>query len=117
MDALRPLSRSGHNWYPQSLLMTPIDAYDGLLILGFKEEAAEAKKLIFEKLNFDVDMEVQNFEVSIRILGGLLSAYELDGDKRFLNLAEDLANRLIKSFDSPTGMPYRYVNLNRKNAG
>lgn len=111
MDALLPLSKSGHNWYPQSLLMTPIDAYDGLLIMGFKDEAVEAKKLIFEKLSFNVDMEVQNFEVSIRILGGLLSAYELDGDKRFLNLAEDLANRLIKSFDSPTGMPYRYVNL------
>jgi len=56
-------------------------------------------------------MEVQNFEVSIRILGGLLSAYELDGDNRFLALAKDLADRLIKSFDSPTGMPYRYVNL------
>jgi hypothetical protein len=79
--------------------------------MDLTEEADATKKLIFEKLDFDVDMEVQNFEVSIRILGGLLSAYELDGDKQFLTLAEDLARRLMKAFDSPTGMPYRYVNL------
>ncbi len=110
-DALMPLSKKGHNWYKTSLLMTPVDAYDVMIIMGLKDEAAEAKKLIFEKLRFDVDMDVQNFEVSIRILGGLLSAYELDGDEQFLKLAKDLGNRLIKSFDSPTGMPYRYVNL------
>jgi len=28
-----------------------------------------------------------------------------------LNLAEDLGNRLLPAFDSPTGMPYMYVNL------
>src|SRR5207247_4268449 len=48
---------------------------------------------------------------SIRLLGGLLSSYELTGDKRLLNLAEDLGNRLLPVFDSPTGLPYRYVNL------
>jgi len=111
MDALKPLSGTGHNWYDETLLMTPVDAYDVLMIMGLAEEAAEAKSLIFEKLDFKLDMEVQNFEVSIRILGGLLSAYELDGDKRFLELSIDLGDRLIKAFDSPTGMPYRYVNL------
>lgn len=110
-DALQPLSKKGHNWYPKSLLMTPVDALDGMLIMGLKDEAREAKEIIFAQLRFDDDMEVQNFEVSIRVLGGLLSAYELDGDKRFLSLATDLADRLIKAFDSPTGMPYRYVNL------
>lgn len=111
MDALKPLTKTGHNWYTKSLLMTPVDAYDVMKIMGLKQEAAEAKKLIIDSLNFNVDMEVQNFEVSIRILGGLLSAYELDGDLYFLKLAEDLGDRLIKAFDSPTGMPYRYVNL------
>ena len=110
-DALKPLSKTPHNWYKTSLLMTPVDAFDTMILMDLTEEADEAKKLIFEKLDFDVDMEVQNFEVSIRILGGLLSAYELDGDSRFLSLAEDLAKRLMKAFNSPTGMPYRYVNL------
>lgn len=110
-DALQPLSKQPHNWYKNSLLMTPVDAFDTMILMGLFIEADETKELIFEKLDFDVDMEVQNFEVSIRIFAGLLSAYELDGDKRFLVLAEDLAKRLMKAFNSPTGMPYRYVNL------
>jgi len=110
-DALQPLSRKPHNWYKKSLLMTPVDTYDTMILMGLVDDAAEVKELIFNELDFDVDMEVQNFEVSIRIFAGLLSAYEMDGDKRFLVLAEDLAGRLIKAFDSPTGMPYRYVNL------
>jgi len=110
-DALQPLSKKGHNWYAHSLLMTPVDALDGLLIMDLKEEAANAEKIIIDSLRFDYDMDVQNFEISIRILGGLISSYELSGNKKLLDLATDLGNRLIKSFDSPTGMPYRYVNL------
>jgi ER degradation enhancer, mannosidase alpha-like 2 len=45
------------------------------------------------------------------MLGGLLSSYELTGDKRLLVLAEDLGNRLLPAFDSPTGLPYVNVNL------
>jgi hypothetical protein len=41
----------------------------------------------------------------------LITAYELDGDKRFLLLAEDLADRLMPAFNSGTGMPYRFVHL------
>jgi hypothetical protein len=110
-DALQPLSKKPHNWYKKSLLMTPVDAFDTMILMDLAEEAKEAKDLIFKELDFDVDMDVQNFEVSIRIFGGLLSAYELDGYPRFLALAEDLGKRLMKSFNSPTGMPYRYVNL------
>jgi hypothetical protein len=76
-----------------------------------KDEAAEAKEIIFSKLSFDVDADVQLFEVSIRLLGGLLSSYDLDGDPRFLKLAEDLGRRLLPAFKSKTGMPWRYVNL------
>jgi hypothetical protein len=110
-DALQPLTKKPHNWYKKSLLMTPVDAFDTMILMDLTEEAKEAKELIFKDLDFEVDMDVQNFEVSIRIFGGLLSAYELDGDPRFLSLAEDLGKRLIKAFNSPTGMPYRYVNL------
>jgi len=110
-DALQPLTLKPHNWYKKSLLMTPVDAFDTMILMDLTDEAKEAKEIIFKDLNFDVDMDVQNFEVSIRIFGGLLSAYELDGDRRFLSLAEDLGKRLMKAFNSPTGMPYRYVNL------
>lgn len=110
-DALKPISNQGENWYQTSLQMTPIDAFDTFTLMGLTTEADEAKTLIFNNLNFDIDMQVQLFEINIRLLGGLLSAYELDGDKRFLTLAEDLCKRLLPAFKTKTGMPYRYVNL------
>jgi len=110
-DDLKPLSKTHHDWYEQPLLMTPVDALDTLIIMGFKEEAARTKQYILDNLSFDKDIYVQNFEITIRLLGGLLSAYELTGDKRLLRLAEDLGNRLLPVFNSPTGLPYRYVNL------
>lgn len=110
-DQVKPLSKTFRNWYDESLLMTPIDAFDTMVLMGLKEESEETKKLILDKLNFNKNISVQNFEITIRLLGGLISAYQLDGDKRFLDLAEDLGNRLLPVFNSKTGMPYRYVNL------
>ena len=110
-DALSPLSKTFHNWYKESLLMTPVDAFDTMILMGLTDQAKEAKELILEKLSFDKDMRVQNFEIVIRLLGGLLSAYQWDGNPKFLELAQDLADRLMPVFNSPTGMPYGYVNL------
>ena len=110
-DDLKPLSKTHHDWYAQPLFMTPVDALDTMILMGLTEEAAATQKYILENLSFDKDIEVQNFEITIRLLGGLLTNYQLTDDKRFLNLAEDLGNRLLPVFNSPTGMPYRYVNL------
>jgi mannosidase alpha-like ER degradation enhancer 2 len=110
-DDLDPLSRKPHDWYGVPLLMTPVDAYDTMLLMGLTDEAAEDKRLVLAHLSFDHDVSVQVFEVTIRLLGGLLSAYEMDGDPRFLALASDLGDRLLPAFRSPTGMPFRYVNL------
>lgn len=110
-DALKPLSKRPHDWYGSSLLMTPVDAYDVMLIMGLSKEAAETKKLIFDSLSFNKNIEVQAFEVTIRLLGGLLSAYQMEGDKGFLSLAEDLGSRLLPIYSTQTGMPYRYINL------
>jgi mannosidase alpha-like ER degradation enhancer 2 len=110
-DDLRPLSKSYHDWYGESLLMTPVDALDTMLLMGLKEEAQAAKALIIDRLSFDKDFDVQVFEVTIRLLGGLLSGYQMTGEKRLLALAEDLGTRLLPAFDSPTGIPYRFVNL------
>ena len=91
--------------------MTPVDALDTMILMGLKDEANSTREYIARNLSFDKDIDVQNFEITIRLLGGLLSSYQLTGDKRLLNLAEDLGNRLLPVFDSPTGLPYRYVNL------
>ncbi len=110
-DGLKPLTKQPYDWYDTSLCMTPVDAYDTMLIMGLQAEAAEAKHLILDSLRFNRNMEVQSFEITIRLLGGLLSAYQMNRDQRFLSLAEDLGTRLLPVFDTPTGMPYRYVNL------
>lgn len=110
-DDLKPLSKSYKDWYGETLLMTPVDSLDSLILLGFKDEAKLTRKHITENLSFDKDIYVQNFEITIRILGGLLSSYQMTGDKKLLALADDLGTRLLPVFDSPTGLPYRYVNL------
>ena len=110
-DELKPLSKKGRNWYKYSLLMTPMDAFDTFEILGLTKEAGEAKELILTKLDFNVDDEIQVFEITIRLLGGLITAYERDGDKKFLVLATDLADRMMPAFKTSTGMPYRFVHL------
>ncbi len=111
-DELRPLTKGVRDWHgTESLLMTPVDTLDTLLLMGLDAEAEKAKKLIVETLSFDKDISVKNFEITIRILGGLLSAYQMTGDPSLLRLADDLGTRLLPAFDSPTGMPYMYVNL------
>jgi mannosidase alpha-like ER degradation enhancer 2 len=92
-DALRPLSKTARDWYGQSLLMTPVDALDTLILMHLDDEAAKARSLIVSDLSFDRDIYVKNFEITIRLLGGLLSSYQLTGDKHLLSLAEDLGNR------------------------
>ena len=110
-DELRPLTKQPRDWYGQSLLMTPVDSLDTLLLMGFDNEAQKAKTLIVDRLSFDKDVDVKVFEVTIRLLGGLLSGYQMTGDVRLLHLADDLGTRLLPAFNSPTGMPYMFVNL------
>lgn len=110
-DDLKPISGAPRDWYAHTLLMSPVDALDTLILLGLDKEADEARELIVGRLSFDHDMYVQNFEVTIRLLGGLLSGYQLTGDKRLLALAEGLGKRLLPAFESKTGLPYTHVNL------
>ncbi|HLA78463.1 MAG TPA: GH92 family glycosyl hydrolase [Vicinamibacteria bacterium] len=110
-DELKPVTRTPHDWYGETLHMTPVDALDTMLIMGLTEEADRTRDFLAENLSFDKDVTVKNFEITIRLLGGLLSAYQMTEDRRLLALAEDLGTRLLPAFDSPTGMPYMYVNL------
>ena len=110
-DALKPLTKVPHDWYGESLLMTPVDALDTLLLMGLDSEAREARELVVAQLSFDRDVYVQNFEIVIRLLGGLISGYQMTGDARLLALADDLGTRLLPVFGSKTGLPYTHVNL------
>lgn len=110
-DGIQPLSKKPYNWHSSTLLLTPVDAFSTLKIMGLEKEASDAQELILATLSFNKDITVKNFEITIRVLGGLLSAYQTTGEKKFLLLADDLGQRLLPVFNSPTGIPFMYVNL------
>jgi len=108
-DELKPVSRSFSEWF--GLGLTLIDALDTMWILGLRKEFEEARKWVSKKLRFQKDVDVNLFESTIRILGGLLSAYHLSGDDLFLKKAEDFGNRLMPAFQTPSKIPYSDVNI------
>lgn len=48
-------------------------------------EFEEARKWVKDKLSFTGNRDTNLFETTIRVLGGLLSAYHLSGDEIFLD--------------------------------
>ncbi|KAM9116759.1 endoplasmic reticulum mannosyl-oligosaccharide 1,2-alpha-mannosidase isoform 1-T1 [Pangshura tecta] len=113
-DELKPLSKSYSEWF--GLGLTLIDALDTMWILGLKEEFEEAKKWVATDLLLDKNVDVNLFESTIRILGGLLSAYHLSGDGLFLEKAKDIGSRLMPAFNTPSKIPYSDVNIGRGTA-
>lgn len=60
--------------------------FHNIKILCFVE-FEEAKAWVATELSFDKNVDVNLFESTIRILGGLLSVYSLTGDTLFLDKA------------------------------
>ena len=113
-DELLPLSHGYRDWAPGAPLgMTILDSLDSLLLMGLREEYRSALDWVNTSLSFDQDAEVSTFEMTIRALGGLLSAHALTREPLFLSKATDLGDRLLRSFDTPTGLPTPKVNLRR----
>lgn len=108
-DNLKPITQSYSEWF--ELGLTIIDAIDTLYIANMQEEYEEAKEWITTSLNLDVNRDVNLFETTIRVLGGLLSIYHLSGEDIFLAKAIELGNRLMPCFDSPSQIPFSDVNL------
>ncbi|CAI0398958.1 unnamed protein product [Linum tenue] len=96
--------------------------FHSLVIMGNNTEFERAVGWLSKNLSFDVDARVNLFECNIRVLGGLVSAHILASDSKnrliqgsydneLLGLAEDLGRRFLPAFDTPTGLPYAWVNL------
>lgn len=80
-----------------------IDSLDSLWIAGMKDEFQRARDWVATELDFSrLDDKYHTFEITIRVLGGLLSAFHLSGeqDVMLLNKAVDLADRLLPAFDT-----------------
>lgn len=110
-DVYHPITQRGENMGPKPLGWMIVDSLDTLLLMDCKDEFERAKEWVKNDLDYHFDYNVNVFETTIRMLGGLLSAFHLSEDDVFLDRAADLANALIGAFDSPLGIPYASVNL------
>ena len=80
---------------------TLMDGLDTLLIAGLEEEVHEAE--LWLASHFDVNNgrgDINVFEMTIRVIGGLLAAYEMRGTPIFLQRAREVADRLIVAFET-----------------
>ncbi len=113
-DEMRPVSGTTHDFFipGRTFGLSIVEALDTLYVMGLDDELARCVRWIAGNLTFDVDGEVQMFETNIRMTGGLLAGWYATGERRLLELARDVADRLLPCFTkSPTGAPYRFVNL------
>lgn len=113
-DELRPLTGTGSDFFiPGSTLgLTIVEALDTLYLMELDEELDAGVRWVRDDLVLEQDAPVQVFETIIRLVGGLLSGHLATRDPVLLDRARELADRLLPAFTrSPTGAPYRYVNL------
>ncbi|XP_057246980.1 mannosyl-oligosaccharide 1,2-alpha-mannosidase MNS3 isoform X2 [Beta vulgaris subsp. vulgaris] len=129
-DELMPLSKRGIDGLG-GLGATVVDALDTAMIMGIEDIVKEAGSWVETHLAERISQkgQVNLFETTIRLLGGLLSAYHLSGGASvaptsvgpkpsvYLNTATMLADRLLSAFtSSPTAIPYSDVVLRDNSA-
>ncbi|HWE06813.1 MAG TPA: glycoside hydrolase family 47 protein, partial [Rhizomicrobium sp.] len=114
-DQIKPVSGGMEEFFLPGgprLGLSIVEALDTLYLMGLDAELEAGVRWIEKNLHFDIDGEVQVFETNIRMVGGLLSGWLATRNRHLLDLAHDLADRLLPAFaKSPTGIPYRFVNL------
>ena len=110
-DELKPLTKTSSSWF--NLGLTIIDSLDTIYIMNLQDEFREALNWVKNGLNLDSDRYNNLFEITIRILGGLLSAFHLSAERVFLEKAYDLANRTLIAFNTDSSVPLSDVNLGR----
>eukprot|EP00177_Eucheuma_denticulatum_P006813 GFKZ01012392.1.p1 GENE.GFKZ01012392.1~~GFKZ01012392.1.p1 ORF type:complete len:636 (-),score=58.26 GFKZ01012392.1:562-2469(-) len=97
---------------------TIIEALPTLYIMKLMSRYKAARRWVKLSLNFDKVRHLQSVhELTTRILGALLSAYQLTGDSLFLRKAEDLGGRLAPAFNTLNGVPYPLCNINSNVTG
>ena len=103
-DELKPASGGwDDNW--GGVGMTLVDSLDTLWLLGLRAEFDEAAEWAIRNLTLRADAHVSVFEYNIRLLGGLLSAYELSGTEGLLGKAREVGDLLRLAFPEHAGLP------------
>lgn len=127
-DEFHPVSKRGQQMSTNGLGWIIVDALDTMILMNMTSRVSHAREWISKSLDYDQDQEVNTFETTIRMLGGLLSAYYLStefpdlapladddegapGQDLYREKAKDLADRLMGAFETPSGIPWASVNL------
>ncbi|EXF77709.1 glycosyl hydrolase family 47 [Colletotrichum fioriniae PJ7] len=122
-DVFHPLSKRGENMSPKGLGWIIVDSLDTMMLMNLTQPLADARRWLHRSLTWDQDQDVNTFETTIRMLGGLLSAHYLSTqlphvaskrDSLYLSKAIDLADRLLVAFDSNSGIPFASVNIGKR---
>ncbi|XP_041106964.1 mannosyl-oligosaccharide 1,2-alpha-mannosidase IA-like isoform X2 [Polyodon spathula] len=113
LNELKPVSKQGHssNLFGSIQGATIVDALDSLYIMNMQDEFKAATDWVEKSLDFNVNAEISVFEVNIRFVGGLLSAYYLSGEEVFRKKAVELGEKLLPAFNTPTGIPWALLNI------
>ncbi|KAK5135511.1 hypothetical protein LTR08_005146 [Meristemomyces frigidus] len=106
-DEVAPVSGECHNGFG-GWAATLVDSLDTLWIMGLRADFEVAVSAI-RRIDFTTTPldELNIFETTIRHLGGLLSAYDVSGQKYkvLLDKATELGHMLYVAFDTPNRMP------------
>ena len=111
-DELLPISKTSTTWF--NLGLTIVDSLDTIYIMKLEDIFKEARDWVANSLNLNVNRYNNLFEITIRIMGGLLSAFHLSGDNVFLEKAYDLGNRSLPAFQTQSSIPFSDINLNTR---
>lgn len=109
-DSLHPVSKSGSDDF-LGMAISIVDSMDTALIMGLDDIFEEQYAWVVKNLKFGDQENINVFETTIRVVGGLLSAYALSGRQPLLDFADDLATKLLPAFQSKTGIPYGTLGL------
>eukprot|EP01064_Diplonema_japonicum_P030782 TRINITY_DN5318_c0_g1_i1.p1 TRINITY_DN5318_c0_g1~~TRINITY_DN5318_c0_g1_i1.p1 ORF type:complete len:753 (+),score=143.89 TRINITY_DN5318_c0_g1_i1:55-2259(+) len=112
-DELRPSSKGFRNWGDKGIGLTLIDAMPSLWLLGFKREFNEAVQWVDEEMDLNIEGKVSQFEVIIRVIGGLISAYEVSGEQHtvLIKKAALLADKVLHAYQTNNGIPDSTIDL------
>ncbi|KAG7289798.1 hypothetical protein NEMBOFW57_006174 [Staphylotrichum longicolle] len=122
-DRYHPVSGKGSQMSPSGLGWIIVDSLDTMMVMNLTEQLAESRKWLHRSLSYDQDQDVNTFETTIRMLGGLLGAHYLASrlpdvssrrDSVYLSKAIDLADRLLSAYESRSGIPYASIHLGKK---
>lgn len=109
-DDLKPIAGRGADGTFRHAV-TMVDSLDTLWLMGMKEEFFEAKDWLAQNLpgRFkSLNQGASVFETTIRSFGGLLSAYDLSGDRTFIDLAIPLGRRINDLVSRDGVTPYTF---------